>query len=223
MSTPLRVNRLHFPVTVLGPGRRVGVWFQGCSLGCAGCLSRDTWDAAGGRPSTVDSVVEAVIALVDRGGLDGVTVSGGEPFEQPGALLELVRRLRVELAPLAPRDGIDVLCYSGLRESDLRRRFPHVLAELDLLVPEPYVARSAPGGRWRGSDNQQLVTLSDLGRSRLAAAPADLAEPSRPELQVAVDDHDVWIVGIPRPGDLARLEAALAERGVRIGQASWRP
>lgn len=38
------LSRLHFPVTTLGPGRRIGVWFQGCSIRCAGCISRDTWE-----------------------------------------------------------------------------------------------------------------------------------------------------------------------------------
>ena len=42
-SMALVVNRVHFPVTALGPGRRLGVWVQGCSIGCAGCLAHDTW------------------------------------------------------------------------------------------------------------------------------------------------------------------------------------
>ncbi len=39
------LNKAHFPVTVLGPGRRIGIWLQGCSIGCAGCISQDTWEA----------------------------------------------------------------------------------------------------------------------------------------------------------------------------------
>ena len=37
------ISRLHFPVTTLGPGHRIGIWFQGCSIRCEGCLSMDTW------------------------------------------------------------------------------------------------------------------------------------------------------------------------------------
>lgn len=43
----IRLSRLHFPVTALGPGERLGIWFQGCSLGCQGCISPDTWPSTG--------------------------------------------------------------------------------------------------------------------------------------------------------------------------------
>ena len=42
-GTPISLSRLHFPVTTLGPGRRIGIWFQGCSIRCPGCISADTW------------------------------------------------------------------------------------------------------------------------------------------------------------------------------------
>ena len=37
------LNKAHYPVTTLGPGRRIGLWLQGCTLACPGCVSRDTW------------------------------------------------------------------------------------------------------------------------------------------------------------------------------------
>lgn len=40
----LALSRMHFPVTTLGPGDRIGIWFQGCSIRCTGCISKDTWD-----------------------------------------------------------------------------------------------------------------------------------------------------------------------------------
>ena len=39
----ISLSRVHFPVTTLGPGQRLGLWFQGCSIRCAGCISADTW------------------------------------------------------------------------------------------------------------------------------------------------------------------------------------
>ena len=82
------VSRLHFPVTTLGPGRRVGLWFQGCSLRCPGCISVDTWDAGLGG-TTVAELLGAIEALMPDA--CGLTVSGGEPFEQPAALAEVLR------------------------------------------------------------------------------------------------------------------------------------
>ena len=82
-----RISRLHYPVTALGPGRRLGVWVQGCPLACPGCIARDTWDPAGGHEVAVADLTAVWQAAVDDGA-DGLTVSGGEPLEQavPGRL-----------------------------------------------------------------------------------------------------------------------------------------
>ena len=81
----LRISRLHYPVTVLGPGRRIGIWVQGCSIGCPGCLSQDTWSPDAAEPVSVARVIETC-RRVSKDELDGVTISGGEPFDQPDGL-----------------------------------------------------------------------------------------------------------------------------------------
>ena len=65
------------------------MWFQGCSIRCRGCVSRDTWEFRGDAWVEVDRLV-AWIHSLDRDRLDGVTVSGGEPFDQPDALAALL-------------------------------------------------------------------------------------------------------------------------------------
>lgn len=211
----LRLDRIHHPVTALGPGRRVGIWFQGCSIGCAGCLSRDTWDHAAAAETTVEQVV-ATVARLCPDGVDGVTISGGEPFEQPAALHALVRALRSWGRSTGGEP--DVLVYSGRGLSDLLAEHPEVLADLDALIPEPYQAQLPPTAGWQGSGNQPLVLLSELGHARFAGADRAAA----PQLQVAVSDGTVWMIGIPRPGDLPRLSAALATRGIELREVSWR-
>jgi len=191
------ISRVHHPVWALGPGRRVGIWFQGCSIHCAGCMSRDTWD-----PAPPDDV-------------DGITISGGEPFDQPAALAGLTRWLRERFDP----DRIDVLVYSGYAHADLVAQHPGIVAELDVLITEPFRAQAAGTQlRWRGSPNQRLVALSDLGRRRYAEhldAPADTG------LQIDVHDGAVRLIGVPRPGDLVRIEQGLARRGIALDECSW--
>jgi anaerobic ribonucleoside-triphosphate reductase activating protein len=80
--TSIALSRLHFPVTTLGPGRRIGIWLQGCSIRCPGCISADTWAAAQGQ-TTTEAVVDAIILWLPDA--EGITVSGGEPFDQPEA------------------------------------------------------------------------------------------------------------------------------------------
>ena len=82
------VSRLHFPVTTLGPGRRVGLWLQGCSIRCPGCISLDTWDPRVGLVPIAD-LLERIDQLAWEA--DGLTVSGGEPFD-PGDLVDHRKR-----------------------------------------------------------------------------------------------------------------------------------
>ncbi len=80
--TPVALSRVHYPVTTLGPGRRLAVWFQGCSIRCPGCVSMDTW--APGRRRDGRAVLEP--GRPPSRNADGLTVTGGEPFDQPEAL-----------------------------------------------------------------------------------------------------------------------------------------
>ena len=99
----LNLSRIHFPVTTLGPGKRIGIWFQGCSIRCKGCISADTWGTEKGRVS-IDEVIKVISNWLDTA--EGITLSGGEPFEQPEALELLLTQLRT-------RTNIDILVYSG--------------------------------------------------------------------------------------------------------------
>ena len=89
------LSRLHFPVTALGPGRRIGLWVQGCSIRCAGCISLDTW-APGKGSTTVAAVAEVIMRWIDEA--DGLTISGGEPLDQADAIRRHVGETGVALA-----------------------------------------------------------------------------------------------------------------------------
>lgn len=214
----IQLNRAHYPVTVLGPGRRIGLWVQGCGIGCDGCAARDTWAPDPRTEIEVADVVRWCAGVAARDAVDGVTVSGGEPFDQPEALFALLTGLLEWRAGLAR--PVDLLCYSGRGLAALRGQFPQILALLDAVVPGPFLADQAPGKRWRGSANQDLVPLTDLGHERYDAEIDRPAGPTR--MQVSVVGDTVYHIGIPGPGDLAALEAALARRGVTYEAASWR-
>lgn len=215
-GTVALVNRLHHPVTALGPGARAGIWLQGCSIGCKGCASADTWPADAGRAVPVEALI-AWIGELAEAGVDGVTITGGEPFDQPEALAALLEGIE---AVRAEQDAaLDVLCFSGRTLRHLEANHPELLARCDAVIAGPYV-RTRPTKRiWCGSDNQRLVPMTELGGRRYAAYVD--REVERPPLQVNVDDG-VWIIGVPRPGDLERLERRLADAGVTLEGASWR-
>jgi len=140
-----------------GPGQRTAIWFQGCSLGCAGCFNPATHPAGpAALVMTVDDLVSRIEVADRAGSIEGVTVSGGEPFEQPEALLALVRGLR-RRAP-----GLSILVFSGFTRQEIERQplGPTILAELDVLVDGRFVARRVLGRGLRGSDNQRIHLLS---------------------------------------------------------------
>ena len=217
MARTVRLNKAHYPVTTLGPGRRIGLWLQGCPLACPGCVSQDTW-ACSDAQSLPLPLLLAWCQEVALTGLDGVTISGGEPFAQPEALLALLEALRDwrEVTGL----NFDVLCYSGLPWRRLQQEFAPILALLDAIIPEPFQAQRPTRLIWRGSANQPLIPLSPLGQERYA--PYLSLEVERRPFQVVVDHERVWGIGIPGPGDLARLEQRCIERGLELGGLSWR-
>jgi anaerobic ribonucleoside-triphosphate reductase activating protein len=92
---------------------------------------------------------------------------------------------------------------------------------VDALITEPYRVDQPTDLVWRGSANQRLVPLTRLGWVRYAAYLT--ARSDRPAVQVAVDGDRFYVVGVPRRGDLARLERLLAARGIRLKGVSWRP
>ena len=103
MTAEIAISRIHFPVTRLGPGRRVGIWVQGCSIRCPGCISVDTWAQGRGRTG-VSEVLEAIAPWISIA--DGFTISGGEPFDQSEALTTL-------LAGIRKLSAADILVFTG--------------------------------------------------------------------------------------------------------------
>ncbi|HEX8094501.1 4Fe-4S cluster-binding domain-containing protein [Jatrophihabitans sp.] len=208
----MALNRLHFPVTVLGPGRRAGIWFQGCSIGCAGCMSLDTWADRGIEKVPVGAVLDWLESL-PGGGADGVTISGGEPTEQPEAL----RALLDGLAAWRAGTGRDVLLFTGREPAWVRGAGAAVVRGADAVVAGPFVAAEAGTTPLRGSDNQELVVLTERGRQ----AYDDLSGFRREAVQLGADATGLWLIGIPMPGGLAAFDSGRPAPG-RKERRSWR-
>lgn len=147
MSAALRVHAIERRSRANGPGVRYVVWVQGCTLGCAGCFNPAT-HPTGGEAIEVERIAREVRA----GGVDGVTVSGGEPFEQPEALLALVTALA----------GTSIIVFSGFTRAEIERQQlgTAILAGIDVLVDGRYVERRRLARGLRGSANQVVHLLS---------------------------------------------------------------
>lgn len=132
-----------------GEGIRLAVFVQGCPHHCPGCHNPETHDFNGGR---VTDTAE-IIAMMDRNPLlDGVTLSGGEPFCQADAC-------RV-IAEAAHARGLNVWCYTGYTVEELAGNA--LLEAVDVLIDGRFVegekTLSLP---WRGSKNQRVINVRD--------------------------------------------------------------
>jgi len=124
---PLRISEVF--VSVQGEGASAGtpsvfVRLQGCSVGCAWCDTKYSWDPARGRATTLERLLAEVAAAAPA----NVVVTGGEPLEHPAfaplvrGLARLGRRVEVETAgtrvpPSVPVDQWNVslkLAHSGV-------------------------------------------------------------------------------------------------------------
>jgi anaerobic ribonucleoside-triphosphate reductase activating protein len=154
----LRVATIVDDTEAEGPGRRWALWVQGCSIRCAGCCNPEMFDARGGSEWTVEDLTARIATAAARG-VEGITLLGGEPFEQADAL--------ARLAKAAKQLGLTVMVFSGYTLEHLRTRegAGELLAEIDLLVDGPY-DRERPepappeGRRWIGSANQVMHYLT---------------------------------------------------------------
>lgn len=212
----LQLSRVAHPVTVLGPGRRLGLWVQGCSIHCAGCASIDTWDPAGGHRADTEPLAAEIADLIVEARLSGLTITGGEPTEQSDALADLVVRVQRSLDERGVRP-VDVLVFTGRTARAAAQSAPALWGVADAAVCGPYRADRPSDEPLTSSSNQRLVTLTPLGRSRF---PSEAPLAGR-GLQTHVADGEITLIGLPNPGDLPRLEEALRRRGITMEGRSW--
>lgn len=156
-SAKVRVFRTDPGCEVLGPGRRAVIWVQGCTLACKGCLVPRSWPAQGPERSVAE-LADWILQLPD---IEGITLSGGEPFQQAEALATLVTEVRRQ------RD-LGVVCYTGYALADLAGK--PLLDQIDLLIDGPYRQAEHADLLWRGSANQRLHYLT----GRYSPAPQDV-------------------------------------------------
>jgi len=203
----LVVGRIVDGTRVLGPGLRAVVWVHGCPLRCVGCVAPEDLPFEGGERWNVAALAERFSALPAE--VTGLTLSGGEPMAQAGALTALVDRLR------ADRDW-SIMAFSGFTLGWLRRRGDAqqraLLDRLDILVDGTYVAARHADLLWRGSANQRLHFLT--ARHRMPAVDRSAG------LEINVSASSVDWIGVPAvPGFRAAFERAMHTEGVELAAA----
>ncbi|MGI6406785.1 MAG: anaerobic ribonucleoside-triphosphate reductase activating protein [Syntrophaceticus sp.] len=147
-----------------GPGIRFVIYAQGCPHRCTGCHNPETWDFNGGEEITAEEILSLI-----RGTqlLQGVTLSGGEPFAQAEVLAAFAKQVKVM--------GLDIVTYTGYTFEELlemskdAQGIKLLLERSDFLVDGPYLASERDLSiSYRGSRNQRFLDVA----ASLAAARA---------------------------------------------------
>lgn len=177
----LRVHSIEPASRANGPGLRSVVWFQGCSLGCPGCFNPATHDFAGGFDT--DTVALATELCRNPNGIEGVSISGGEPFQQPQALLDLLERLSAS--------SLTKLVFTGYTLAEVRNQpvGPLILSRLDVLIAGRYIKSRHLAHALLGSTNQQIHLLTPR------YTPADFERIPRREM-ILHADGSITLTGI---------------------------
>ena len=171
----LYLFRLYHDSTVDGFGRRSVVQVAGCSIRCSGCFVPETHRRENGRLTSIEEIVREIDGARERH--DGVTVLGGEPFDQAESLLVLVERLKAK--------NYHVCVYSGYTLEKLLSRdeecVSRILSKIDLLIDGAFdrnLTRNA--GEYRGSSNQRLI-FRPISRGKMKSEKPALNENDREE------------------------------------------
>ena len=140
-----------------GPGIRFAIFVQGCSHNCPGCHNPQTHEFGAGECMTVEEIVSKIPK--ENPLLKGVTISGGDPFDQPDSMLELVKQLK--------KEGYNIWIYSGYVYEQLLadNTKKQILDFCDVLVDGPFIqSLYSPDLEWRGSSNQRIIELPSVGK-----------------------------------------------------------
>lgn len=147
----MRIKRICFPVKVLGPGNRVGIWTTGCNFHCNNCMSPELQSFNAGNEMNIQEIISAIKRI--NVPIDGFTISGGEPFEQPKELERLVKAINYEY-------NDDIIIYSGYTIDELIQKkdilIKNILDNISVLIDGRYVEELNDEIGLRGSSNQVI-------------------------------------------------------------------
>ena len=150
----MQIGKILYPITTLGPGRRLGIWTQGCTRFCKGCSNPELQIFDKTKDVSVKEIFNATKTLI----FDGITISGGEPFVDPEALRALVEQY-------ADAGYEDILVYTGYTMEELVSKknpdIDYVLSHIAVLIDGPFVESLVDSVPLRGSSNQRVLVLNE--------------------------------------------------------------
>lgn len=202
----LHISKFQEKSKVLGPGVRCVVWFHGCSRHCPQCIAKTMNESRDFESLSPDRLAERVLSIA---GIEGLTISGGEPFDQD------VQAMYDFLGAIRQNSNLSVMAYSGYLRAELEAdpEKSRLLQFLDILVDGPYRHEQNDGSLWKGSANQTIHFMT----GRYAAMSDGIIHAKGRPLEIQIStDMKLDLTGIPQADFKERLEKELNKKQLNI-------
>lgn len=193
------IARILYPVEVLGPGKRVGIWFCGCPHRCRGCSNPELWEFQSRYNVSHETVLSLVKSIVERNQIDGFTITGGDPMYQKDDL----KRLVADLHDI----NSDILVYTGYEFEQVPAEY---LENISVLIDGRYIEERNNNTVLRGSDNQKIYILD----SALQDKYDEYLRNQTNRIQNFNTTDGIVSVGIHKPYFLEELNERISTKGL---------
>ncbi|MCD7892062.1 MAG: radical SAM protein [Erysipelotrichaceae bacterium] len=193
------VARILYPVEVLGPGKRIGIWFCGCPRRCQGCSNPELWEFHERYKTTPEILYKMIKDIADNNAVDGFTITGGDPMYQADELKVLINYIR----PVSN----DILVYTGYKINELD---PKYLKGISVLIDGEYIESRNNNVILRGSDNQEIHILDESLNDKYEL----YCKNEENKIQNFSTKDGIISVGIHKPNFIKELNQNMIKRGI---------
>lgn len=192
------VARVLYPVEVLGPGKRVGIWFCGCPRRCKGCSNPELWEFQERYLTSPQLIYNLVLQIAASQPVEGFTLTGGDPLYQADDLQELIKLLKTI--------SEDILVYTGYSITEINAKY---LDGISVLIDGEYIEERNNDCILRGSDNQTIHILDPKCKKKYEAYLMQCTN----QIQNFTTLDGVISVGIHKPNFMNELQKAVSGKG----------
>ena len=196
------IARILYPVKVLGPGLRIGIWFDGCKHKCKGCSNPELWEFQERYRTSSNVVINLIEKITENNIVDGFTLTGGDPLEQPEALRVLLPKLK--------KTNADILMYTGYEYKTIVDKYSDIFQNITVLIDGKYIEERNNNCILRGSDNQSIYILNDDYKEKYK----HYLNTAKNEIQNFTSNDGIISVGIHRPDYNRTLKNLIKEKGL---------
>lgn len=196
-----QLNKIQYPVYNLGEGKRIGIWVQGCTLACDGCINEMIWSKKKGKAVAIYDLYQYIDSISEN--FDGITISGGEPFQQYEQLIAFSYLIKT-------RTKLNIHCFTGYEIKELEDLFPDklFLQYIDSLVDGRYVKALHSNNNLVGSSNQKTYRIKN-GKAKLSTRQKG----SNKWSMSVTKDGTIYMAGIPKEKEIETIENHLSNVG----------